>query len=704
VAHFSTLQNELSAYLDEEKIEVIHQAYKLAAQAHKGQHRQSGDPYITHPIAVATILCKMQMDYQSIAAAILHDVTEDTPIENPQIVEQFGSEIAKLVEGVSKLTHIPFENQAQAQAENFRKMTLAMVRDIRVILIKLADRLHNMRTMEVMPANKKSRIARETLEIYAPIASRLGMHNLSTELEELCFVTLYPLRYRVLQEAIRKINHTRRNTISHIETCIRNRFEEMELPPCAVWHRQSHLYTIYQNMQKQRSGFYEVANSFDFRIVTDKPDTCYRALGALHQLYKPLPKHFKDYIALPKANGYQALHTTLFGPHGVPINIQIHTADMDNVSENGITAFGFYKPIDNFSDTHIRASQWLKGLMEIQKNTASPLEFIENVKTDLFPAEIYVFTPLGKIMELPHGATLIDFAYAVHSDIGNNCIAAKIDRKLAPLSTNLLNGQTVEIITSPDATPQQSWLNFVATGKARSNIRHALKEKKHADSIALGKKLLENALCAQGTPLEKIPKNKIRTALSHFQYKKIEALYQAIGLGKQIAPLVAQRFLNEIDASNTELATESEPYSIEGSEGMVVIFAECCRPIPKDPIAGVFMLNKGLTVHHDSCKNLNKWRHRTGRYITLNWSNFIAEKFKVEVDIEVNNWQGIVADIAAKIAEEKVNIDDICVGKRDDYYGIIHLLLSVQDRLQLAKVMRRIRLVKGVIRINRSKP
>lgn len=642
MSHFSDLQNELSTYLDDEKITIIHTAYQLAAKAHKGQHRYSGDPYIIHPIAVAAILCQMQMDYQSIAAAILHDVIEDTPIEKTQIVETFGAEIADLVDGVSKLTHIPFENQAQAQAENFRKMTLAMARDIRVILIKLADRLHNMRTLGPMPSDKKNRIARETLDIYAPIASRLGMHNFSTELEDLCFATLYPLRFRALQEAVRKSNHNRKQTISHIETGIKTLLEQMDLPPCAVWHRHTHLYGIYRRMRNQRLHFQDVTDGLDFRIVTDSTDTCYRVLGAIHKLYKPLPEHFKDYIALPKANGYQALHTALFGPHGMPINIQIRTVDMDNVSENGIAAFGFYKRGENLNEAKTRASQWLKGLMEIQKNTPSSLEFLENVKTDLFPAEIYIFTPRGKIMELPRRATPIDFAYAVHSDIGNSCIAAKVDRRFAPLSTVLLNGQTVEIMTSPEARPQRSWLNFVETGKARSNIRHYLKEKKHADAVLLDKELLEK--------------------------------------------------------------TTQEPYAIKGSQGMAVKFAECCRPIPGDAIAGVFMPTKGLTAHQEACKKLDKWRHRSGRYIELNWAEQIADDFKVDLTIEITNRPGIIADIATRITRTKANIDDIQMHHQDNYHGIIHLLLSVHDRVHLATVIRRIRSIRGVTKISRAKP
>ena len=642
MTHFSDLEKKLSGYLENEKIAVIHAAYQLAAKAHKGQQRYSGDPYIVHPIAVGTILCQMQMDHQSIAAAILHDVIEDTPIEKTEIIEQFGTEIADLVDGVSKLTHIPFENQAQAQAENFRKMTLAMVRDIRVILIKLADRLHNMRTIESMPSNKKKRIASETLEIYAPIASRLGMHAFSTELEDLCFSTLYPLRFRAIQEAARKLTHNRKQTIIHIETNIKLLLEQMDLPPCAVWHRQTHLYGIYRKMRAKHVNFFDIADGLDFRIVTDKADTCYRVLGAIHKLYKPLPEHFKDYIALPKANGYQALHTALFGPHGMPIGIQIRTVDMDNVSENGIAAFGFYKPGENLSEAQTRASQWLKGLMEIQKNTASSLEFIENVKTDLFPVEIYIFTPSGKIMELPRGATPVDFAYAVHSDIGNSCIAAKVDRKFAPLSATLLNGQTVEILTSVEAKPQRSWLNFVITGKAKSNIRLYLKEKKRLDSIALSKELLE-------TPTQ-------------------------------------------------------TPYAIKGTEGMAVKFAECCRPIPGDPIAGIFTLNKALTAHHESCKKLDKWRHRAGRYIPLSWAEKITDNFKVELDLEVDNRQGIIADITVRIASAKANIDDIQVYYLNEYQGMIHLLLSVHDRVHLATVIRRVRLIAGVTKISRSKP
>lgn len=707
MSHFNELRDELLTYLDDEKVDIIHRAYQLAAHAHTGQHRCSGDPYIVHPIAVATILCKMRMDYQSIAAAILHDVIEDTCVEKTQIVEQFDAEIADLVDGVSKLTHIPFENQAQIQAANFRKMILAMGRDIRVILIKLADRLHNMRTLAIMPPDKKIRIAKETLEIYAPIAARLGMHCFSTELEDFCLATLHPMRYRVIQEAVKKLNRTRKQTISHIETSIKALLEQKDFPSCVVWHRHSHLYGIYRRMREQRQHFADVVDSLDFRIVTDKIDTCYRVLGAVHQIYKPFPSCFKDYIALPKKNGYQALHTSLFGPHGTPINIQIRTADMDNVSENGITAFGFYKSGDPLNEVQFRANVWLKDLMEIQENTRGSLEFIEHVKTDLFPVEIYVFTPQGRIMELPRGATVVDFAYAVHSDIGNTCIAAKIDRKISSLSTELSNGQTIEIIASPNARPQTSWLDFVVTGKAKSNIRHYLKDKKRDDSISLGRALLERTLSAQNVNLQTISAHKLHAVLKYLEYKTVEDLYAAIGLGQKIAPLVAHHFLSEnfeTEAEAMELATLQEPYVIKGSEGIVIQFAPCCRPIPGDPIAGIFRLNKGMTVHHEACKKLDKWRHRLGRYIALSWEDQITQYFKVELDIEVDNRQGIIAKITTAIADAKANLLDIQIIHQDDYHGIIHLLLSVYDRAHLAAILRRARSINGITKISRSKP
>lgn len=472
MTHFTELRRELESYLSSEAVENIYKAYRFAARAHKGQQRQSGDPYITHPLAVAQILAEMRLDEQTLLAAILHDVIEDTPIEKVALAEEFGHEVAELVDGVSKLAQIQFQSRAEAQAESFRKMLLAMAKDIRVILVKLADRLHNMRTLGVLSHGKRCRIVRETMDIYAPIAQRLGMHALRVELEDLGFSAVYPLRSRVLQEAVRKFKRTHRSTISHIETTIKECLEKNNLPPSAVWSHKKHLYKIYREMREKHLSFSEVMETYTFCIIVDSRDTCYRVLGVVHNLYKPLPERFRDYIALPKANGYQALHTTLFGPHGVPIEVQIRTADMNNIADSGIATNWLMSNEDKNNPVQERTRAWLSRLLDIQQWTGNPLEFIENVKIDLFPEEVYVFTPKGDILELPRGATPVDFAYAVHSDIGNSCVAAKIDRRFVPLSTMLANGQTVEIITALNASPNPAWLNFVVTGRARSNIRH----------------------------------------------------------------------------------------------------------------------------------------------------------------------------------------------------------------------------------------
>ncbi|MFU8797758.1 MAG: RelA/SpoT family protein, partial [Gammaproteobacteria bacterium] len=493
---FAELREELETYLTPEQIRVIYQAYRLAADAHEGQLRQSGEAYISHPLAVARILASMRLDYQSILVAILHDVIEDTGIQKESLATFFGEEVAELVDGVTKLTQMKVGNRAEAQAENFRKMILAMVRDIRVILVKLADRLHNMRTLSGLPIEKKRRIARETLEIHAPIANRLGMHNFRIELEDLSFASLYPFRYHVLNEVVRNARGgPRKETISHIKNALKNCLEMHSLSPSSITGRQKHLYGIYQKMKYKHLSLSEIMDVFGFRIVVDSVDACYRALGAVHSLYKPVPERFKDYIAIPKVNGYQSLHTTLFGPHGVPIEIQIRTADMEYIANNGIAAHWLYKTGEEdcvASDAEIRMREWLKGLMELQSNTGNSLEFIEHVKIDLYPDEVYVFTPKGAIIELPSGATAVDFAYAVHSDLGDHCIGVKIDRRLAPLSTPLVNGQTVEVIIAPKNSPNPTWLNFVVTGKARSHIRHFLKNQKREDSIILGKQLITN--------------------------------------------------------------------------------------------------------------------------------------------------------------------------------------------------------------------
>ncbi|MFZ0468664.1 MAG: RelA/SpoT family protein, partial [Thiogranum sp.] len=493
----SDLMDLLESYLEPGQVREIYRAYLFGAEAHEGQHRVSGEPYIYHPIEVARILAGMHMDAPSIIAGILHDVIEDTGTPKELVVSEFNEEIAELVDGVSKLTMIKFESQAEAQAENFRKMMLAMVKDIRVILVKLADRLHNMRTLGVMRADKRRRIARETLEIYAPIANRLGMNQIRLELEDLGFAAMYPMRYRVLSEAVRRARGNRKEILNKIESAIGQRLDEEDLQ-YRLLSREKHIYSLYKKIRDRVGSFAEVFDVYAFRIVVDAVDTCYRVLGMMHNLYKPVPGKFKDYIAIPKANGYQSLHTVLFGPYGVPIEAQIRTDDMDRVAESGIAAHWLYKSSSDKTgggnNAQTRAREWLRELLEMQRNAGNSLEFLENVKIDLFPDEVYVFTPAGDILELPRGATAVDFAYAVHTDVGNTCIAAKIDRRLAPLRTPLLNGQTVEIITATGAHPNPAWLNFVTTAKARSNIRHYLKNLQNDEAVELGQRMLDKSL------------------------------------------------------------------------------------------------------------------------------------------------------------------------------------------------------------------
>lgn len=707
MSHFTELRHELENYLDSEDVEKIHKAYSFAFQAHKGQQRQSGDPYITHPLAVAHILAEMRMDAQTIIAAILHDVIEDTPIEKNVLIEEFGQEVAELVDGVSKLTQVQFRNRQEAQAENFRKMLLAMAKDIRVILIKLADRLHNMRTLSSLPSSKRHRIAKETMEIYAPIANRLGMHAIRVEFEDLGFAALYPLRYRVLQEEIIKAKKSRKKITGQIEGDLKEVLEKSNLPPSVVWGHTKHTYSVYKEMKAKHLSFSELMDVYTFCIVVDSVDTCYRALGAVHSLYKPLPEKFRDYIALPKANSYQALHTTLFGPYGVPISVQIRTVDMDNKADNGIATYWLYSsPEDAIHPAHVKAGEWLKRLLDIQQRTIeNPLEFMENVKIDLFPEEVYVFTPNGEILELPRGATPIDFAYAIHSDLGDTCVGARIDRRVAPLSTLLANGQTVEIITSPEAKPNPSWLHFVVSGKARSNIRHFLKNQHQEEAVILGKRLLEAALAGLGQAWSSLSANKIETLLQQCNYKSEAELFESIGLGNNVAPLIAQRLANHDAAKNIQKSdnSPSQPLMIKGTEGVLLHFAECCRPIPGDPIIGISNSGVGLTIHMQDCKNAHKFSKYIEKIVPVQWEPNIVGQFKTFLRIEVINQPGVLAQLASAIAMTNANIDNVTVEERDGKYSVVNLILSVSNRKHLAQVMRRLRSIKAVTRLNRGK-
>lgn len=704
MSYFKALDEELKCYLEQPYIEKCYQAYLVAEQAHHGQMRRSGEPYITHPVAAALILARMRLDYQTIMATLLHDVVEDTSISKDELLQLFGEDVTALVDGVTKLTKIKFESRAEAQAENFRKMVLAMVKDIRVIIVKLADRYHNMRTLGAMPAAKRRRIAIETLEIYAPIANRLGMHAIYTGLEDLGFQALYPMRYRAIKSAVEKSRGNRRELTRKIEQDLQNALEKLKIPYEHVFGRQKHLYSIYRKMRHKKSSFTEITDVFAFRVITEDIDSCYRVLGALHQTYKPVPQCFKDYIGIPKANGYQSLHTTLFGPFGVPLEVQIRTRDMDKVAENGVAAHWIYKSSGvEVNEAQLRAREWVQRLLEMQRSTGNSLEFIENVKIDLFPDEIYVFTPKGHIMELPKGATPVDFAYTVHSGVGNSCVAAKVNRRLVPLSVPLINGQTVEIMTLPGAHPNPAWLNFVVTGKARSNIRHFLKSQQHAESINLGRRMLEQALTELGSDYAKVPPESMKALLHDLNYKSNDDLLYALGIGNQMPMVIAKRLVYTHDAHPIDPSLETGPLAIKGTEGMVVHFAECCQPIPGDHIVGRFQQGRGLIVHVSDCPQVSKIRSHPEHFIALCWDDQVEGEYWVDITVDVANQRGVLAALATAIAEAESNIGNINVDPRDGRHNAVTFSISVRNRRHLARVMRRLRANKVVMRLYRKK-
>ena len=702
-----SLADGLSNYLEKDQVNSVRRAYFYAEQAHDGQVRRSGDAYVTHPLAVASILSEMHMDHQSLMAAMLHDVIEDTGITKTAIKSQFGHTVADLVDGVSKLNKITFSSRAEAQAENFQKMAMAMAKDLRVILVKIADRLHNMRTLEVLTPDKRRRIARETLDIYAPIANRLGMNNVRVEFEELGFAALYPMRARRISAAVKSIRGNRKEIVSQIQTSLEACLEREDLPGRTIG-REKHLFSIYEKMRNKRKSFSEIMDVYAFRIIVDRADSCYRVLGAVHSLYKPVPGRFKDYIAIPKANGYQSLHTTLFGMHGVPIEIQIRTEEMEAMANNGISSHWLYKSSDDLpSNAHIRARDWVNGLLEMQKHAGNSLEFIENVKIDLFPDEIYVFTPKGQIFELPAGSTAVDFAYAIHTDVGNSCVACRISRRLAPLSEPLQSGQTVEIITAPGTQPNPAWLSFVVTGKARSNIRHYLKNQKHSESVALGRRLLNKALAGFGTQIESITNENFESTLKQANLKSVDQLLEEIGLGNRMSYMVAQRLAAQVNIS----ADEGEPaepeqqatLAIRGSEGLVMNYAKCCHPIPGDPIVGHISSGRGMVIHTDDCNNIADIRDNPEKCIAVSWDPEVEGEFSVELRVELENQRGIIATLATTITGAEANIEKISTVERDARFSIVNLSLNVKNRVHLARVMKRVRLIKPVTKVTRVK-
>jgi GTP pyrophosphokinase/guanosine-3',5'-bis(diphosphate) 3'-pyrophosphohydrolase len=693
-----------AGYLEAKQVEGLRRAYAFGAQCHQGQFRVSGEPYICHPVSVALILAGMRMDYYGLMAAILHDVIEDTPVTKEQLAEEFGVEVAELVDGVSKLTQLDGKSKMEAQAENVRKMFLAMVKDLRVIMVKLADRLHNMRTLAGMSPERRRRIARETLEIYAPLANRLGINQIRLELEDLGFASLYPLRHRALEQAVRKARGNRKEVVEQIRSALEAKLQEGGLH-CEVLGREKHLLSLYQKMRGKRLTMHDVFDVYAFRIITGSVDECYRALGVVHNLYKPVPGRFKDYIALPKPNGYQSLHTVLAGPFDLPMEIQIRTRDMHCVAETGIASHWLYKS----EDEQARVHEWLRELLEIQKNAGNSLEFLDNLKVDLFQQEVFVFTPKGKVVKLPRGSTVVDFAYAVHTDVGNHCMAGRIDRRPAPLQTVLENGQTVEIITSSWVRPNPQWLNCVVTAKARSAVRANLRSFQAQEAVDLGRRLLEKELAALGTSLVDISAEQLKVALKGFQLPNLDALLEDIGLGNRLPLLVAQRVLHGQGGAAAEGESGGgraarAPLLIQGTEGMVVSLAKCCRPILGDPIIGFFSPGKGIVVHRMDCNNATEARKKKrSSWLEVAWDKTVSKEFSAEIRLELVNQRGTLAEVAATISRMGCNIENVAMVNQDAQTSTDFITLAVRDRVHLANVMRALRKLPVVLRIARAK-
>jgi guanosine-3',5'-bis(diphosphate) 3'-pyrophosphohydrolase len=696
---FKGLLSKLN-YLPDAQLRIVVDAYEFASLAHEGQRRYSGEPYITHPVAVADILAGLHLDYQSIAAALMHDVIEDTPTAKEQIEVQFGPEIASIVDGVSKLDQLSFDTRAEAQVESFRKMMLAMVEDIRVILLKLADRLHNMRTLGSLPPDKQRRIARETLEIYAPIANRLGVYTLKTELEEHGFQYGFPFRHKVLEKAINRAQGNQRQLVRRITDRLRKALAKAGIEGEVVG-RQKHLYSIYRKMLEKRRSLSEIADVFGFRLIARNPDDCYRALGIVHTVYKPMPGRFKDFIAIPRVNGYESLHTALLGPNGIPIEVQIRTEEMNKVAETGIAAHWQYKASDKeVIPPQTRAREWLASISAMQ-SAANSEEFMEHVKVDLFPDNVYVFTPKGEILRLPRGATCIDFAYAVHTDVGNRCVAAKIDRRLVPLRTLLKNAQTVEVITAKSAHPDPRWVGFVATAKARHSIRQYLKNIQADAARDLGRRLLNQSLRDAGSSLRKINRERMDTVLNEMGLNTPTELYEQLGLGERLAPLVTKVLLQGVSAE-VDADAQHTPIVIAGTESLVVSYARCCRPIPGDPVMGYLSAGRGVIVHRNICGNLSAFSKQPDKWVGVNWEASIDREFSVEVVVETTNRPGVLAEIAARIADNGSNIEQVSVEERLEDIADLRFLILVRDRVHLAKVIRGVRTMSVVKKITRT--
>ena len=701
MAAVPTLDQGRFGYLKPKDVTRLAEAYRFSEAAHSGQTRQSGDPYISHPLAVAEILADWHLDGQTLMAALLHDVTEDTKVTKDEISDTFGKPVAELVDGVSKLDKIEFQSAEVAQAENFRKMLLAMARDVRIILIKLADRLHNMRTLGAVPPAKRRRVARETMEIYAPIANRLGLNALFHELQELAFSHLHPLRYQVLAKATKAARGNRREMISRTLDAVKRRLAESNIR-AEVYGREKHVYSTYRKMTEKHLSFSEVHDIFGCRVIVADVPSCYLALGALHSLYKPIPGKFKDYIAIPKGNGYQSIHTDLIGPYGVPVEVQIRTEQMHRLAESGVASHWMYKDdADRLSELQKQTHQWLQSLLEIQSQSGDPQEFLEHVKVDLFPDEVYVFTPKGRILSLPRGATAVDFAYLVHTDIGNRCVAAKVNGELVPLRTELRNGDRVEIITASHAKPNPAWLQYVRTGKARANIRHFLKTMQYDESAALGERLLEQALRAAGASLADIDETSWERAIRETVGRTRRELLADIGLGKQLPAVVARRLLKGAEGA-PEAKGKAAQVVIRGTEGMAVQLATCCRPIPGDAIVGSMKKGQGLVVHNAECRAIERSRrNEPEQWLDVEWDPAGGRLYQAAVKVMVSNQRGVLAKVASEIAEAGSNIDSISMEEDRAVYTNMLLVVEVANRQHLARVMRALRRLPDVKKIAR---
>jgi guanosine-3',5'-bis(diphosphate) 3'-pyrophosphohydrolase len=692
------LRDLLNTYLEPEKVAVILRAFEVGAVAHKDQKRKTGEPYILHPVAVARILANLRMDHLSVAAAILHDTLEDTPLTKPEIIEQFGDEIAELVDGVTKLDKMRFRTRHEADAESFRKLMLAMSRDLRVIFIKLSDRLHNMRTLGSMNPDSRRRIARETLDIYAPIADRLGMNSIKSELEDLGFENLFPWRHRTIAEHISTTTGNRREVIETIKKALKKKMNEAGVP-CRIGGREKTPYSIYRKMLVKDLSFSEVNDVYAFRIITHSEPHCYMALGAVHALYQPRPGRFKDYIALPKANGYQSLHTVLNSPYGLPVEIQIRTEEMDVMAEKGAAAHWQYKIGEKYTGTaEVRARDWLMQLVDVQRHTGDSMEFLDGAKSDLFPNEIFVFTPKGKIIDLRANSTALDFAYAIHTDVGNHTQSVLVDKVEVPLSTRLENGQTVEVITDPAATPSPDWLSFVGTARARTAIRHYIRSLEQEDTVRFGMRMLEKALDARGTNMDEVPQDRLDAFLQDNQFNRLEDLLKSLALGSLLANMVASKLAPDARPDDQR---EEEALAIAGSEGNVVEFGACCFPVPGDSIMGYVSAGKGIVVHRINCRNAREFRKHPDRCINVAWAPIIKSLFQVSLRVLARNNPGVLANISASLSEAGSNIEKVEQTDTNPETATLMFTLTVRDRDHMARVMRRLRRNRNVIRVSR---